>query len=54
MLTENQQRLVREIDKSIKEAKYGNVSVNVIIKNGDPVLESLNITVMKRRKYKRY
>ena len=52
MLSEKQQRLIKHLDDSVKEAKYGNIQINVIVKNGEPVLGSLNIIVMKRKKYK--
>jgi len=52
MLTEKQQRIIKLLDDAVKEAKYGNISVNVLVKDGEPVLESVSLTIMKRRKYK--
>ena len=52
MLTENQQLLIKKLDSAVKTAQYGNVTVNVMVKDQEPILKSLNIVIMKRRKYK--
>jgi hypothetical protein len=52
MLSHNQQKLVKLLDDAVKQAQYGTVTVNVIVKDGEPILESLDLILMRRRKYR--
>ena len=40
------------IAKQVKELEYGQMTINVQLKNGQPILETLNITKSKRKKYR--
>lgn len=41
------------IEQKVQTLGFGSVTVNVMIKNGEPILKTLNITRSKRRKYKK-
>jgi len=40
------------LEKEIVELGYGQINVNVILKDGIPVISTMNIIRQKRRKYK--
>jgi hypothetical protein len=42
----------RIIEQKVQEVNYGTVTVNVILKDGEPLLPSLNIVKAKRWKFK--
>ena len=52
MLSPAQQYLVKKINNLVKDTRYGNMTVTFIIQKGEPVLKSINIVVMKRKRYK--
>jgi hypothetical protein len=40
------------VEKEVVEMEYGTMSCTVIVKDGNPIIPSLNIVKSKRRKYK--
>lgn len=52
MLSLDQQRLIRYLDLSIKKQRYGTITVTLIVKDGEPIVDSCRLVKMKRVKYK--
>ena len=51
MLNPNQQELIKQINEVVVSTKYGNITITVIVKDGKPVIKSINIVIMKRKRY---
>ena len=52
MLNLSHQYLLKEINEKVKSTRYGNMTITVILKDGEPIIKSLNIVIMKRKRYK--
>lgn len=52
MKTQTQNKFHAIIEHEVNRIEYGQITVNVVLKNGEPVLTTLHITRQKRRKYK--
>ena len=52
MISPAHQYLVKQVNNIIRENRYGGLTVVVIVKDGEPILKSLNIVIQKRKKYK--
>lgn len=39
------------IEKEVVDLNYGQITINVILKNGLPLIKTLNIVKSKRKKY---
>lgn len=52
MQTLPEQKLVVWLDKEIKKQAYGQFSLTLLVKDGQPVLETAKLVKMKRKKYK--
>lgn len=47
-----EQKLVVWLDEEIKKQAYGQFSLTIMVKDGQPVLETAKLVKMKRKKYK--
>ena len=52
MLSLPHQKLIKYLDDNVKKQRYGTTTLTVIIKNGEPIIESARLVKMRRRKYK--
>jgi len=52
MLSLPQQKLIRFLNEGDKKQRYGSVQLTGIIKDGEPLLKTMRVVRMKRRKYK--
>jgi hypothetical protein len=52
MLTLSEQKLVKYLDDGAKRQQYGQFTMTVIVRNGEPMLNTVRIVRMKRKKYK--
>ena len=52
MLSPAQQYLLKKINELVKTTRYGNMTITVILQNGEPVIKSINIVIMKRKRYR--
>lgn len=39
------------LEKQVQHLEYGTITGNIVVKNGKPVLESLNVVRQKRKRY---
>ena len=42
---------LKTMEKEVEDVQYGTITVNVVLANGIPNMQSLNITKLKRKKY---
>ena len=49
---ENQIKFHAIIEKEVNDLQYGMLTVNVLLKDGQPMLNTINIVRQKRKKYK--
>lgn len=52
MLTLPQQKLIRFLNLGDKKQRYGSVQLTGVIKDGEPLLKTMRVVRMKRRRYK--
>lgn len=52
MQTLPEQKLVVWLDKEIKQQGYGQFSLTILVKDGQPILDTAKLVKMKRKKYK--
>ena len=50
--TRNKIEFHQIIEKKVEEVGYGTVTINVILKDGEPIISSLNIVKARRWKFK--
>ena len=52
MLNLPQQKLIRYLDTNLKKQGYGTATLTVIVKNGEPIIQSARLVKMRRIRYK--
>jgi glutamate formiminotransferase len=52
MPTPAQLEFIKRVNKAVTKKPFGQITVNVIVKDKEPILPSVRITSMVRRRYK--
>jgi len=52
MLSPARQQLIQRLNQDLIDSKHGSATLTIIVKNGEPVMSTYNLIVMKRRRYK--